>query len=112
MTLTIAFRRLATLAPAVAAFACATGHRSAMPADDRARPASDVPTAFTFLTPAAGDACRNPAVDPRDQTRLVLVRAASGRGDYAVPAGRYGVGAADLLRLTCATGAVVGIVPR
>ena len=92
--------------------ACATGGRSSFPADGAARPAVDAPTAFTFSVPASGDACRSPAVDPRDGARLVLVRSSGGRGDYDVPAGRYGVGSREYLRLECVTGGVIGVVPR
>lgn len=60
--------------------------------------------------PAPGEGCRNPMVDPRDGTRLRLVRAAEGQGDYEVPPGRYGVGPRELLRLACSTGQAVGIV--
>jgi hypothetical protein len=69
----------------------------------------DLPTA---QEPKAGEGCRNPMVDPRDGTRLSLIRSAKGQGDYQVPAGRYGVGEGQLLRLECATGKVVGVVAR
>jgi hypothetical protein len=49
-------------------------------------------------------------VDPRTGLRLVLERSESGHGDYAVPAGRYGVEPGHLLRLDCATGKTLGIV--
>lgn len=62
--------------------------------------------------PRAGENCRNPMVDPRDGTRLTLVRSGQGRGDYDVPESRYGIGARQLLRLDCATGRVVGLVRR
>lgn len=103
---------LALLAAGVAA--CATGGRLSgdFPPDTAARPATYAPAAFEFAAPASGSTCRNPATDPRDATRIVLVRAAGGRGDYAVPANRYGVERDQLLRLDCASGAVIGIVPR
>lgn len=79
------------------------------------RMAEDTPPAFApedGVMPTTG--CRNPLVDPRDQTRLRLVRSAavgSGeRGDYEVPAGRYGVGPGELLRIECSTGQPLGIV--
>lgn len=80
--------------------------------------ATDVPEYFLVGThagpavsePEPGSGCRNPMVDPRDGTRLLLVRSAEGRGDYEVPAGRYGVGKQELLRLECETGRVLGIV--
>jgi hypothetical protein len=79
------------------------------------RPAEDVPVLFTTTDGlAAEDGCRSSMVDPRDQTVLRLIRSArfgmSYHGDYEVPAGRYGVREAELLRLDCATGEVVGIV--
>lgn len=106
------FRSISRAAMVLAVAACATGGRSGFPADRDARPATDTPAAFTFSVPASGDACRSPAVDPRDGTRLVLARSSGGRGDYEVPAGRYGVNGREYLRLDCATGAVVGAVPR
>lgn len=59
-----------------------------------------------------GRACNNPMLDPRDQTRLTLVRSAGGQGDYEVPQGRYGVGSGELLRLECGSGRVIGVVKR
>jgi hypothetical protein len=80
------------------------------PTDDSARPASDVPGQFDGTTPAPG--CRSPLTDPRDGTVLRLVRSTEDRGDYDVPAGRYGVLPGELLRVDCANGAVIGIVRR
>lgn len=51
-------------------------------------------------------------IDPRDGTELRLVRSQAGRGDYAVPTGRYDVAAGELLRLDCRTGEAIGIVER
>lgn len=62
--------------------------------------------------PRPGEGCRNPMVDPRDGTQLVLDRATEGVGDYEVPPGRYGVEAGSLLRLDCATGRALGVVRR
>ncbi len=59
-----------------------------------------------------GSECRSPMVDPRDGTRIVLVRSSGGEGDYEAPPGRYGVGTGEALRLDCATGAPVGIANR
>jgi hypothetical protein len=56
------------------------------------------------------DGCRNPLVDPQDGARLVLVRSREGSGDYRVAAGRYGVGAGELLRIDCETGRPIGVV--
>jgi hypothetical protein len=52
-------------------------------------------------------------LDPADNAKVLLVRAvANRRGDYEVPAGRYGVRTGELLRLDCVTGGVIGIVPQ
>lgn len=85
-----------------------------------ARAPVDVPEHFVVGVPGTaepaalhrGDACRNPMVDPRDGTRLRLVRSTAGEGDYAAPEGRYGLRGKELLRLRCSTGEVVGIVNR
>ena len=102
---------------ALALASCATGR---LPPDSEATPVADAPDRFLVgsLTdastrqPASGEGCRNPMVDPRDGTRLTLVRSDSGRGDYQVAGGRYGVTAGSLLRLDCETGVAVGVVPR
>jgi hypothetical protein len=84
------------------------------------RLASDAPARFVS-TPTGNTVpadsvdtalCRNPFFDPRDATRVVPVRSAQGQGDYAVPNLRYGVGADELLRVDCRTGAPIGIVRR
>jgi hypothetical protein len=62
--------------------------------------------------PTAGTGCHSPMVDPRDGTQLLLRRSAAGQGDYVVPAGRYGIGPKELLRLDCATGKPLGVVKR
>lgn len=63
--------------------------------------------------PTPGGACRNPMVDPRDGTRLILFESSSdGRGLYEVPPGRYGVGEGRLLQIDCGTGRALGIVRR
>jgi hypothetical protein len=56
--------------------------------------------------------CLNPLIDPRDETRLTLVRSTGGHGDYAPEPLRYGVQEGELLRVDCATGQAVGIVKR
>jgi len=80
------------------------------------QPAVDVPTHFLVQAlggkteePAPGP-CHNPMIDPRDATRIVLVRSSEGRGYYRVPAGRYGVHPGELLMLECGTGRVIGVV--
>jgi hypothetical protein len=81
-------------------------------------PAIDTPTHFLVRgsggkteEPAPG-ACRNPMIDPRDGTRIVLERSSEGRGYYKVPTGRYGVRSGELLLVECGTGRVIGIVKR
>jgi hypothetical protein len=99
------------------ALLAACAHSTATPWSARElRAAEDTPTAFVTEDgehPEQGW-CRNPLIDPRDQTRLRLVRSAafgdSQRGDYEVPQGRYGVGPRELLRIECATGQALGIV--
>ncbi len=94
---------------------CATSDFSA---ERILRSASAVPDHFLvgsphsdeLTEPAPGTGCRSPMVDPRDGTRLLLVRSSDGMGDYAVPAGRYDVGPGELLRLDCATGHALGVV--
>jgi hypothetical protein len=99
----------------LAALALAGCAMTTVPGDDDSRPAVDVPERFELpeaAHSAAEPMCWSPVTDPRDGTRLVLVRSAVRRGDYEVPAGRYGVAKGELLRLRCATGEVIGIVPR
>lgn len=62
--------------------------------------------------PQPGEGCRNPLVDPQDGSRLLLVRSTSSEGDYEVADGRYGIGRRSLLRVDCATGKPLGVVPR
>ncbi len=60
--------------------------------------------------PKSGNTCLTTIVDPRDNTSLQLVRKVSGLGDYRAPAGKYGVGETELLRVDCTTTLAVGIV--
>lgn len=84
------------------------------------RPAADLPDEFLVgahdsaetSEAAPGEGCRNPMVDPRDGTRVLLVRSNDERGDYEVPAGRYGASERELLRIDCGTGEALGIVRR
>jgi hypothetical protein len=103
---------------AVLVTACAHVSGS-FPSDSTVRPATDLPARFIAESPPATGAaaeqatCRSPLVDPRDGARLVLYRSREGaRGDYQAPPGRYGAGAAELLRVDCASGAAIGIVRR
>lgn len=107
-------RRPALAAALLALAACASGGEM-YPINAPARDAVDAPPRFVFGSgPAdAEGGCRTPMTDPRDGTSVRLVRSQGGQiGDYEVPAGRYGVGAGELLRLECGTGRVVGVVPR
>ena len=113
---------LAMLLVASAISACV--HTSAMSADVRdrlpIRRATRAPARFEpqnralRLTPGdtiAGPGCVSPMVDPRDGTEVRFVFSTS-YGDYEVPAGRYGAGAGELLRLDCNSGRVIGLVRR
>ena len=101
--------------------ACATGGMSSFPDDSTVHPAQALPERFepvapmTRVAPAdtvAGNGCTSPFGDPRDGTLLRMERAIAPRADYSVPAGRYGVGSNELLRLDCNTGIPIGIVRR
>ena len=80
--------------------------------------AADVPDHFMTWTaagpvePQPGGTCRNPLVDPRDGTRLTLIRSADGRGDYEPEPLRYGLKEGQLLRVDCATGRAAEVVKR
>ena len=86
------------------------------------RPAEGLPDEFVPVgAPAGAGRCLVHLTDPRDDTRLELIRSteANGEGgpshvgDYAVlPAGRYGVGPKDLLRIDCDRGRAIGVVDR
>jgi hypothetical protein len=65
----------------------------------------------TTSEPPGNPACRSPLQDP-DGTRLTLARSSGGEGDYVVEEGRYGVRTGELLRVDCATGRPLAIVPR
>lgn len=98
----------------LAAAGCASGSFS----DYQVWPATDLPDRFvqaaTGLEPTASDAgeCRSPLIDPRTGVNLLMVRSIPGVGDYEVPAGAYGTGQRELLRIDCERGVGVGIVRR
>jgi hypothetical protein len=105
---------------ALAALLCGCAFGRSAPFEETPRPPIDVPARFV-LDPTdpestagagVGQGCRSPLFDPRDATRIVLVRSAGGRGDYEVPPGRYGAGPRELIRLDCGSGTVRGIVSR
>ena len=97
--------------------ACASG-LGIFPPDSVARPTRAVPDQFAPATAVASGganapACLSPLTDPRDGTSLRLVRSQGGtRGDYEVPAGKYGMAADELLRVDCTTNRAIGVVPR
>jgi hypothetical protein len=106
------------LSSSVALSACAGAHRAA--SHDHA-PHLPLSAPEHFLVgskdggppeePVADGTCKNPLVDPRGAgVTIKLVKSSGGYGDYEVPAGKYGVGAHELLRVECATGKAVGIV--
>ena len=103
------------LLPVIAAACVSTGTFTPNPAN--LRMAQDAPPQFVTEDggPPPEDSCRSPLIDPRDQTRLRLVRSgavgATQQGDYEVPEGRYGVRTGELLRVDCSTGQALGIVP-
>ena len=76
------------------------------------RPAIDGPGQFQTADGTLNNnaACLTPLVDPRDKTSITLVRSRLGYGDYKVPTGKYGVAAAELLRVDCTVGRAVGVV--
>lgn len=94
--------------------ACATGTGDDWRARD-ATPARDTPAQFVTQDGTLPvNACRSPLLDPRDGTRIRLVRSGGARpgeiGDYEVPGSRYGVTTGSLLRIDCSTGQALGIV--
>lgn len=108
------------LAPSVLllTFGACTAHRPASPP----RAPVNAPDHFLIVVldasgtettsePLGTPACRSPLQD-LDGSRLTLVRSSGGQGDYMVDEGRYGVGARELLRVECATGKPLAIVPR
>ena len=84
------------------------------------RPARDTPDHFLAgsyadnrtTAPTADGVCHSPMVDPRDGRPLRMVRSGRTWGDYEAPAGSYGLARGELLRLSCDTGQVLGIVRR
>lgn len=117
------WRRLSVLALAglsIGAIAGCASTRPPRPSDRPVRAPLDVPDSFVVdevqgnatTQPAPDPGCRNPMVDPRDGTRLTLVRSSEGLGDYEVEPWLYGVGPGEILRIDCATGRAIGIYKR
>ena len=102
------------LLPFIAAACVSTSTFTSNPGN--LRMAQDPPAQFVTEEggPPPAYSCRSPLIDPRDQTRLRLVRSgavgATHQGDYEVPEGRYGVRTGELLRVDCSTGQALGIV--
>ena len=69
-----------------------------------------VETATGTTSEPSGPACRSPMTDPRDGTRLTLIRSSAGLGDYQPDTPRYGLVANQLLRINCSNGRPVGSV--
>ena len=95
--------------------ACAS---TGWPTEADASAMTDVPDHFVVIDPASGDSsepagpdCRNPMADPRDGSRLTLVRSSGGHGDYLPATPRYGLATNQLLRIRCSDGRPVGRVP-
>ncbi len=116
MSRALLFTALAFLLAASALLAGCASSQHFSGGNPAIQPAIDVPTHFLTLgsghkteEPAPGQ-CRNPMIDPRDGTRIVLVRSTEGRGYYRVPSGRYGVRPGELLLVECGTGRVIGVV--
>jgi hypothetical protein len=105
--------RAALLIPLLAG-SCASARTSTW-SDRELRVAEDTPVQFVTEDGTQPEqACRSPLLDPRDQTRIRLLRSGTvggaSIGDYQVPEGRYGVGRAELLRIDCDSGQPLGIV--
>jgi len=65
-------------------------------------------TATGAMTEPDGASCHNPMTDPRDGTRLTLVRSNSGFGDYRPDTPKYGLTGKQLLRIGCSDGRPAG----
>jgi len=113
----LALGRTALVLASLLLVACAS---SDFGPDQNIRSPEDAPSRFMVgeineeTTRAAnpGEGCRSPMVDPRDGTRLQLVRSSRDQGDYSVPNGKYGANEGELLRLNCESGEVIGFVVR
>ena len=92
--------------------ACAS---TSWPTEANSSVISDTPDHFLVLegdtggtSEPSGPPCRNPMTDPRDGTRLALVRSSGGFGDYQPDRQRYGLTGRQLLRINCSNGRPVG----
>ena len=89
--------------------------RTSWPVEADSSAISDTPDHFMVVEAAAGTTsepagppCRNPMTDPRDGTRLTLIRSSAGFGDYRPDKPRYGLSANQLLRVNCSDGRPIG----
>lgn len=101
------------LAVLTAATGCSTVSETLKTTPNRVeRPATDTPDQFTLKDGnlPVNAVCQDPLLDPRDKTEMRLVLADRGEGNYQVPAGKYGVGPGELLRIDCTTGRALGIL--
>lgn len=106
--------RITSVAIFLATFlaACAS---TGWPTEASSSAISDTPDHFLVVEVATGNnaepsgtTCRNPMTDPRDGTRLTLVRSNAGLGDYQPATQRYGLTGDQLLRINCSDGRPVG----
>jgi hypothetical protein len=87
------------------------------PPDDAVRPRATLPPFFAVLeagTPRParpGEGCRSPLFDATSGATLLLERSRGGRGDYSNLDGRLHLATGELVRIDCATGRALGVVP-
>lgn len=107
-------RVLAGLLILVAAGGCATFKKTLETTPENFdRPATGTPGTFVREDgmPNLGTTCLASLLDLQDKGTLQLVRTVRDRqGDYRVPAGKYGVGEHELLRVDCTTARPMGVV--
>ena len=98
-----------------ASFLLAACASTSWPTESDSSVVTDTPDHFLVVEAAtgttsepSGTACRSPMTDPRDGTRLTLVRSNAGFGDYRPDNQRYGLTDNQLLRINCSNGRPVG----
>ncbi|MFN8653668.1 MAG: hypothetical protein U0133_17315 [Gemmatimonadales bacterium] len=95
--------------------ACSLGSSNTYPASAPVRPLTGLPATFAPVdSVTSGPAtCRGRLSDPHDGALLILRSSQGGQvGDYQAPEGRYGLRAAEYVRVDCATLRPLGGVPR
>lgn len=97
----------------VVLMSCGTS-QSSFRDSDILREATGTPEVFEPAPGAEyeGTSCISPLIDPGDGSRITFIRSTSGKADYEVPRGKYGVEKGELLRVDCRTGKSLGIVKR